>query len=208
MCVEHSEPPSKNASAPPSSIEAKQVVSSQPSQSAAASSSKSTPTRVTRQSIRGITEKTNTTPLTKPTSDETVVATVKPSPKLGQKQRHKSIAAREPYQSFQCKYCDYSTAWKCNFTRHMLIHNDRSMDLDHLQCEHCKLPTKSQANRCLDTNDHLAFECRLCNRTFGAKDQLDMHHMTTHRHQCSKCKKKFPNEQQTDAHEIRCMKDK
>lgn len=155
----------------------------------------STPTRVTRSR-----EKTNSTPLTKTTSAE---------PSSIKKPRRKSMS-RESQQSFRCKHCGYSTAWKCNFARHLLIHNDGSVDLEHLQCEHCVMPTKSQAklllsNCHLNVNEHLAFECQLCTKTFATKDLLDTHHMTVHRHQCPKCKKKFANEQQTDAHEKRCM---
>lgn len=186
-----------------------------------------TPVRVTRQSSRERTLKTSSTPSNPIPSNVVTIATSNGSiavnqnqntpnssktPKSSVKKPRRKSTAQEPAQSYRCKQCAYATAWKCNFVRHLLIHNDESIDLEHLQCEKCAHLTKPSPNvvpsRCNSTANEvedLAFACNLCSKKFTAKDLLDMHHTTVHRNQCPKCKKKFANGQQASAHSKRCQ---
>lgn len=180
-----------------------------------------TPLRVTRKSSRESTLKTiNSTP-TNPMPAKMVTMTVssgsvavnqnRSTPHSAVKQRRQSTSQEPAVQSFQCKQCSYTTAWKCSYVRHLLIHNDSSIDLERLQCEKCAHLTKPSSGAQPSTCDsessnnveNPAFACNLCLKKFAAKDLLDMHYSTIHRHQCAKCKKKFANAQQADAHKKR-----
>lgn len=193
-----------------------------------------TPVRVTRQSSRERTLRTSSTPTTPTTPLSAKMVTItasKDSVALNQnrstpnsakrpkssvkRQRRKSIAQEPPTpaRSFQCKHCAYTTTWKCNFVRHLLIHNDSSIDLEHFQCEECahltkpsdtNLPPSKQQRAKATETENAPFSCNSCAKKFTAKDLLDMHYTTVHRHQCSKCKKKFANGLQADAHSKRC----
>lgn len=175
--------------------------------------------RLTRSASRGLAIKSNSTP-SKPTSVKLVPTTTsdnttaaneaiqaRTSEQIVKKLRRKSIATRTAErESFKCKHCDYTTAWKCSFVRHLLIHNDPTVDLTHLQCGKCAHLKPKRRSSILkeNTTSNLDFECDLCTRKFAAEDLLEMHHVTVHRHQCPKCKKKFVNEQQIGEHEKRC----
>lgn len=179
-----------------------------------------TPARVTRKASRDVALKTTSTPSTPSPAAAVAAASAakalnqstpnQAKPKSAAKRQGRKSSAREPTNSFQCKHCEYTTAWKCNFSRHLLIHKDSDIDLEKFQCETCahlhdthsNLPSKRRLNA--DEIENLPFACNLCNLRFQANDLLDIHHMTVHRHQCSKCKKKFANQQQAEVHATRC----
>lgn len=66
---------------------------------------------------------------------------------------------RNSNDSFKCKQCDYSTEWKCTFVRHLRVHNDSTIELDRLKCEHCtpvqqKTYTRLKRRRVVKANEN------------------------------------------------------
>lgn len=96
------------------------------------------PNRVTRTSSRRFTPPSSSTPST---DNKTIkvnqnkkksMVNTPPKRVIGKKVAHKADGLQ-----YKCKQCEYSTAWMCQFARHLLIHNDSTIDLNQLQCEQC-----------------------------------------------------------------------
>lgn len=170
-----------------------------------------TPAKVTRKSSRDLSNSTPSNPAPGKVNGSVAVNQSTPnsaetSKSASKKQQRRKSIAQESSHSFQCRQCGYTTAWKCNFSRHLLIHNDANIDLERFQCEKCAHLSDLHSSLPSNANkiENPPFVCKLCWKKFPAKDLLDIHYMAVHRNKCPKCKKKFANQQQSEAHEKRC----
>ncbi|CAH1980910.1 unnamed protein product [Acanthoscelides obtectus] len=116
---------------------------------------------------------------------------------------------------YECKDCDYKAVWKCNFSRHILTHQDASNY--RLSCPHCNATFRE--GKAVD--DHIVkkhpefvksvkrriYECPNCPYKTVKKAVLDMH-LTTHpdavssikMRTCPHCNKSFKKNATLDNH--------
>ncbi|CAH1980901.1 unnamed protein product [Acanthoscelides obtectus] len=126
--------------------------------------------------------------------------------------KHPEIISSLSCKVYECKTCDYKTLSKCNFSRHILIHQDASNYK--LSCPHCNATFKQR----IALEDHIVkkhpefvksikrsiYECPNCPYKTVIKHRIDEHVMihsdAVPMHKCIHCKAAFRRRRTLEDH--------
>lgn len=102
-------------------------------------------------------------------------------------------------QTFKCEYCDFSSAYKSNVTKHKLEHNEANL----VGCVVCNEKfDKRYIGTHIKTHE-VSHDCNYCGKIFAGKRNLNAHkrmHTTEGSYKCQICDETFTQETKLKTH--------